>query len=97
VQFIFGEIGKVLNPLRETTEALATRTHYTDIEQKIGSYDDSLRDQVETWIGSQPDYLQSAYNDVINRGTSEQVVDLVARFRKETGQVAPQPTKAAGG
>jgi hypothetical protein len=96
VQFIFSELGKVINPLRETTEALATRTHYTDIEQKIGSYDDSLRDQVEQWIGSQPDYLQSAYNEVINKGTSEQVVDLVARFRKETGQ-APQPTAATGG
>jgi hypothetical protein len=95
VQFIFSEVGKVLNPLRETTEVLAQRTHYTDIEQKIGQYDDSLRDQVEAWIATQPDYLQTAYNDVINKGTSGQVVDLVARFRKETGQ-APQPAETKG-
>jgi hypothetical protein len=96
VQFIFGEIGKVLTPLRETTETLANRTHYTDIEQKIGSYDDSLRDQMESWITTQPGYLQNAYREVIDRGTSDQVVDLVARFRKETG-TAPQPAATVTG
>jgi 2',3'-cyclic-nucleotide 2'-phosphodiesterase (5'-nucleotidase family) len=99
---VFAEIAKVVSPIKEITDTLAQRTHYQDIEQKIGQYDDSLRDQVESWMKTQPDYLQSAYQQVIDQGTSEQVADLVARFRKETGQApqsaaAPKPAGAKGG
>jgi hypothetical protein len=89
VEFVFSEIAKVVMPLKETTETLAARTHITDLEGKIGKYDDGLRDQVETWINTQPDYLQSAYKQVIDEGTSNQVADLIVRFRKETGSVTP--------
>jgi hypothetical protein len=51
VEFVFTEVAKAIIPLKEMTEAMAARTHVTDLETKIGKYDDSLRDQVETWIG----------------------------------------------
>lgn len=99
VQFVFTEVAKQFLPIKEMTEALATRTHAQDIEAKIGAYDDGLRDQVEAWIAKQPDYLQSAYTQVIDTGTSEQVSDLVARFRTETGSATPatKPTAKKGG
>jgi hypothetical protein len=98
VEFIFTEIAKTVVPLKEMTMTIATRTHASDLEQKIGKYDDSLRDQVETWIGTQPDYLQGPYKQVIDEGTSDQVANLIERFRKETGSVTPiQPTPGAKG
>jgi hypothetical protein len=96
VEFVFTEIAKTIIPLKEMTETMAARTHVNDLETKIGKYDDSLRDQVETWIGTQADYLQAAYKQVIDAGTSDQVADLITRFRKETGSVTPIPQPSGG-
>jgi hypothetical protein len=87
LQYIFTEVGKFVGPLRQTTEALAERTHLTDIKTNVPDYSDDLRDRVVTWAKTQPEYLQAAYDQVIQQGTADEVRDLVERYRKETGQV----------
>jgi hypothetical protein len=53
-----------------------------------------LRDQVVAWTEKQPTYLQAAYKQVIQQGTVDEVKDLIARYRKETGVGASTVTSA---
>lgn len=50
--------------------------------------------KVEEWVKTQPEFLQNAYNDVLDRGTAEQTIKLYDIFKKETGsaQVPPLPS-----
>lgn len=84
VQLVFSEVGKVLAPLQQTVETLATRTHLADIESTVPDYDE-LRDNVISWVEEQPAYLQSAYKQVIQAGTADEVIDLIERYREATG------------
>jgi hypothetical protein len=95
LQYIFTEVGKFVAPLRDTTTLLAERTHLSDIKSNVPDYSDNLRDQVVAWAKTQPEYLQAAYDQVIQQGTADEVRDLVERYRKETGQVAPAAAAAA--
>ena len=94
MQFVFSEIGKFIAPIRETVDVLAERTHRTDIKTTITDYSDDLRDKVIAWAKTQPVYLQTAYDQVIQQGTVDEVRDLVDRYRKETGQVTVQKPTA---
>lgn len=62
----------------------------------VGDDYGTLREQVVEWAKEQPSYLQSAYQHVIERGTVDEVSDLINRFKTETGQgaqTAKTPTR----
>jgi hypothetical protein len=92
--YIFEQVANFVKPIQETAETLANRTHATDLTTAVPDYSDRLRDDVVKWVGTQPAYLQSAYNQVITEGTVEEVKDLVDRYRTATG--AKQPAGAGG-
>jgi uncharacterized phage infection (PIP) family protein YhgE len=94
VQHVFNEIQKVYGPAMEAAIAAAQQLQYQQLTQELPDYSDDLREQVEAWADRQPDYLQSAYKHVIDRGTPQQVVDLVKRYRQETGSSSPPPPVA---
>lgn len=89
VAYMFQEIEKELAPIRSLVDGLAGRAHVKDIHEKVGEYTDDERQACIDWVNSQPDYLQTAYNDVIKDGTASQVSDLISRFRTETGRAKP--------
>lgn len=91
---IFGELRPVLEPLREMVEALAARTHFSDIKEKVGDYTEQDRDNVIAWAKQQPTYLQSAYMSVIEEGTAAEVADLWNRYREANGLAAGAPPPA---
>jgi len=86
VGFVFQQVAKELKPLMDTVNILATRTHLTELQSTVGDYD-SVRDKVVDWVGTQPKYLQDAYERVIKEGTVEEVADLIDRYKRETGAV----------
>ena len=88
VGFVFNQVAEQFRPISDAVEVLAGRAQLTDLRTKIENYDD-VRDNVIDWVGGQPTYLQAAYNSVIQAGTPDEVADLVARFRKETGTGVP--------
>lgn len=85
VSHIFKQVIDYVKPMQETTELLATRTHLSDINGAVPDYNENLRDQVTGWVKTQPAYLQPAYDHVIQKGTVEEVKDLVDRYRGATG------------
>ena len=86
LQYVFTEIAQKFNPIAQTVENLAVRAQLGDIKSGANDYEE-IRDDVVAWVDTQPDYLQSAYKAVMKSGTAEEVIDLIDRFRKETGRV----------
>lgn len=89
VQFVFTSVSKELRPRLEALEGLLTRTHLGDIQTAVPDYN-ATREGVIAWVGKQPDYIRGAYEQVVRRGTVEQVADLIKRFKSETSAPAPQ-------
>lgn len=88
VTHIFTEIGKHFAPVQETVATLSQQTHLQALTAQVSDYED-VRDKVVDWVETQPDYLQVAYQHVITQGTTEQVVDLIQRWRQATGTALP--------
>lgn len=91
--YIFKQVGAVLEPFREQLEALADRAQHQEITAEEPDYE-VVRDEVIAWVGKQPSYLQTAYKSVMQSGTPDEVVDLIKRFKSDTG-VAAKPASAA--
>lgn len=88
--YIFSEMTRVLGPFIQNAQAMMENYHHQQLSSSIEDYDD-VRDKVIEWVGKQPAYLQAAYKHVIEQGTQDEIVDLVGRFRAETGtQAAPK-------
>ena len=86
LQHAFSEIAKELMPLKSIVEVIAARTHYADLKEHIGAYTDQEREEIITWVGTQPKYLQNGMMSVIEEGTADEVADLVTRYREATGK-----------
>jgi uncharacterized phage infection (PIP) family protein YhgE len=87
-QYMFAQVAQHLQPLTQVVQTLSERTQLGDLRQEVSDYDD-IRDKVVEWVGKQPAYLQPAYAQVVQRGTPEEVVDLINRFKQDTGYTAP--------
>lgn len=96
LQYVFTEIAQKFNPIAQTVETLAVRAQLGDIKSRADDYEE-IRDDVVAWVDTQPEYLQAAYKQVMKQGTADEVIDLIDRFRKETGRVQtpPAPEKKA--
>jgi hypothetical protein len=96
VQHVFAEIKKQYAPLEETVQILANELQLAQLKTVVPEYDAVDPDAVKAWVKDQPAYLQPAYNHVINKGTPDEVADLVQRYRQATGAPAPAtPAPAA--
>lgn len=97
--YIFQEVAaaiqqrdEALAPVLNTVHTIAERTQLNDLHQAVPNYDD-VRSKVIDWVKEQPTYLQPAYQYVIQKGTVEEVADLISKYETSTGQkAAPAPT-----
>lgn len=94
LNYVFNELAKEIRPLMETVQVLSQRTFLGDLTQKVEDYD-TVRDQVIDWVGTQPAYLQAAYNHVIENGSVDEIADLIGRYKREVGASAAPAAGAA--
>ena len=96
---IYKEVAAVLGPMRNTLAALASDARVEDLTTTLGvpNADDylALRTKVTTWVEEQPEWLRSTYNEVMTKGSVDQIKDLVAIYRKSTGDGASAATPPA--
>ena len=92
LEYVFNEFAKEFLPVRNALIALSQRTHRTDLRAEIPDYDSISQEKVVDWVGTQPAYLQTAYNHVIANGTKEEVKHLIDAFKAATGVVQGTPT-----
>lgn len=88
VGYVFQQVASQLGPLLERVDAIAQRTHLSDLQAKVDDYE-TIREKVIDWVDKQPSYLREAYNRVVEQGTADEVADLISRYRQDSGVAAP--------
>jgi hypothetical protein len=91
VNHIFKEFAQEFRPVAQQVMQMRQEMHVAKLHEQVTDYDD-IRDKVVEWANNQPDYLRGAYQQVIQRGTPQQVADLINRYRAES---APPPAPVA--
>ena len=96
IKFVFDAVAKVTNPLQEQMGRIGNTLHTSELKELVPDYAPALEADVTAWIDSQPAYLQGPYKQVMQTGTSDEVADLIGRYRAATGAapVAPAPPTA---
>ena len=88
VAHIFAELTPTLQSLQQTTGQLSVQTHIEKLQAAVPDYNE-VAPKVMEWIDKQPAYLKAAYSAVAQTGGVGDVVDLIGRYRAETGTAAP--------
>lgn len=86
--YIFQQVMSRVGPVEQMLQQLAEHAQLTQLQATVPDYE-ADREKVIDWVNKQPTYLQNAYQHVIRSGTVDEVADLVARYRAETGAPAP--------
>jgi hypothetical protein len=102
MKFVFTEVNRFVAPAFDQLRALGNKAHLTEVEALVPDYTPVVETEVQAWIETQPAYLQGAMNHVMQNGTSDEVADLIGRYRAANGVTpaagtqaqAPAPTPA---
>jgi hypothetical protein len=94
LKYVFGQVQSQLAPLQQQLGQVGNTLHLGEVKALVPDYNENLEADVGKWVEEQPTYLQSAYKQVMQQGTSEEVADLIGRYRAATGTAAPAPTPA---
>ena len=94
-EYIFNQVFEAISPLIRYVQDRSPRDQYRDLNSEIEDYDD-VRDKAVDWVKTQPAFLQATYNEVIEKGSVEQVAELIRHFKETTnyGKTAPAQTAA---
>lgn len=63
--------------------------HFAAIHAAHADYD-KVVDLIPEWIEKQPAFMQATLKQVYEQGASQDVIDLMTRFKQETGRAQPQ-------
>lgn len=89
-QFVFSEVARFTQPMRDQLSAIGNTLHLGELKAAVPDYTPAVEADVNAWIDTQPSYLQAPYKQVMQSGTSDEVADLIGRYRAANG-VAPAP------
>lgn len=96
IKFVFGQVSQMVAPMQEQLRTVGNTLHTQELTQAVPDYSEKLEADVAAWVETQPAYLQGPYKQVMQTGTSEEVADLIGRYRQATGTQAP-PAQAPSG
>lgn len=94
-KFVFTEVANYTQPLFEQMRAMGNTLHTAELKEAVPDYSPAVESEVNTWIDTQPAYLQAPFKHVMQNGTSEEVADLIGRYRAATGTAPAAPAPAA--
>jgi hypothetical protein len=94
LKYTFTEVHKFLQPHLAQIAAMGNTLHEGELRSLVQDYTPAVEADVLKWIDTQPSYLQAPYKQVMQQGTSEEVADLIGRYRGSTG-TAPAPAAPA--
>jgi hypothetical protein len=87
-QLITGKLGEVqqqIAPLAKTSQETVQDKFMVTIRAAHEDAD-ALLPRVEQWIEAQPSYLRPAMNNVLDRGTAAQVIELFTNYKLAAGE-----------
>lgn len=75
---------KALNPIQVQAQETALNKHYTAIYSAHPDADAVVQsDEMKAFLDKQPSFVRDQYQAVLERGSTEQVVELLDAFKKE--------------
>jgi hypothetical protein len=83
VNYTFAEMGKILTPLQQSVGVLTGNDHVGAIYSAHPDYDQAY-DPCMEWIGKQPAFLKGTYERIVKDGTSQEVAEMMQKFKDET-------------
>ena len=94
MKYVFSEVVAFVSPHIDAVRQITNTLHTGEVKSLVPDYTPNLENEVATWVETQPSYLQSGMKQVMQGGTSEEVADLIGRYRAATG-AAPAPAAPA--
>jgi hypothetical protein len=82
------QIDQRVAPVMSVVQPMVSDAHTKAILEKHADAIQKLP-EIEKWVGEQPGFLQTTYNQVLDKGSAAQVVELIDLFKKDTGTVPP--------
>lgn len=90
---VVARVQDMAGPLQQQADRYAYNEHMATLRAKHEDYDaiiatsnDKKKSDLETWIDTQPTFLQTAMKSVYTGGTTAEMLDLVEQFKTATGR-----------
>lgn len=88
-----------LAPFKQQQQLSAEQQHFAYIESAHPDFESIPESQeFQAWKDAQPSFIRSAYDDVLNKGNAEQVVELLSLYKSQNNVSpkvdTPAPTQA---
>ncbi len=88
-----------LAPFKQQQQLSAEQQHFAYIESAHPDFESIPESQeFQAWKDAQPSFIRSAYEDVLNKGSAEQVVELLSLYKSQNNVSpkvdTPAPTQA---
>jgi hypothetical protein len=96
MKYVFTEVHSFLQPHLAQIAAMGNAVHENELRQALPDYSADEEPAVAAWVETQPSYLQAGMKQVMQSGTSEEVVDLIGRYRAATGKAPAQAAASDG-
>lgn len=92
-------IDQALAPFKQQQHLTAEQQHFAYIGSAHPDYESIPESQeFQAWKDAQPSFIRSAYDDVLNKGSAEQVVELLSLYKSQNNVSpkvdTPAPTQA---
>ena len=83
-------VDKALAPYQAQQAQSAEQSHFDEIHAAHSDAESIVEsEQFNTWMTEQPDFIQKAYNDVLDKGSAKQVVDLLNLYKTSNNLIQP--------
>lgn len=92
-------IDQAIAPFKQQQHLTAEQQHFAYIGSAHPDYESIPESQeFQAWKDAQPSFIRSAYEDVLNKGSAEQVVELLSLYKSQNNVSpkvdTPAPTQA---
>ncbi len=84
---IEGRIEHKIKPIAQTVHESTVEKHLSALRSAHEDFDDIVKSgALQLWIDEQPRYMQPALQAVHDRGTTQDVIDLISQYKAATGK-----------
>lgn len=87
---LYSDLRGALAPVFETTQKLQVNAHLDTIRQVHPDLD-QIRGELNEWIDQQPEFVRPAYKQVAQKGSADQVIQLVNQYKQAKGTASAVP------
>ena len=96
---VYSDVASALAPLVEQFRTMQVEAHFNSIRSRHEDFD-SIKDDVKNWVAEQPEFLRPTLEQVLEKGSADQVSELIDTYKqtKETTGAAPnKPASSVNG